>query len=316
MQNRKKKSVPRLRTISSVIIATACGALLLIVTTAMGTQISNRVITWGGNTPDWNRTLHLGGLRLGCSDPPASCVNYAQQLAKSQGVGEIFLAILLDANKTPAYAREFSQLSLTHPFLQEVGFDDFASQCQRQKLGFSELSGMLNEVARNLKSANPNLRLGITLYEDELSSSRFPLRNLDEDFRKTVDYVHLYPHYRKEAQKFSASMQQAKELFSSAKIIPGIYAYDRRDYLPCAAANSTPCSNLEELSLFEQSLKERVALLGDQSVGWIEFYPGSFGLEPHWDKWSEPRFCRPERVQECIENTKKMHEAVRQSLNP
>ena len=65
-------------------------------------------------------------------------MNYAQQLSKSQGVDKVFLAILLDPNKTPAYAVEYSQLSLTRPMLYEVGFDDFVSQCERQKLGFPE----------------------------------------------------------------------------------------------------------------------------------------------------------------------------------
>jgi len=316
MKERRRKSAFHSRTISSLIVVTACGGLLLIMTTAMGTQTLNKVITWGGNTADWNRALHLGGLRLGCSDPPSGCVNYAQQESKSQGVDKVFLAILLNKDKTPAYADEFSRLSQTHSFLYEVGFDDFVSQCQRQKLGFSDLSALLNEVSRNLKSANPNLHLGITLYEDELTSMRFPIRNLDENFRKSVDFVHLYPHYRKEAQSFSTSVQQSKELFPDAKIIPGVYAYDRRDYLPCASGSSKPCSNQEELSLFAQSLKERLAMLGDSGVGWIEFYPGSFGLEAHWDKWNEPRICRPERVQECIDNTRKMHEMVRQDLNP
>lgn len=313
---RKRKSPLRSGMIRSVILVTAAGGLLLVMTLAMGAQTANRVITWGGNTPDWNRALHLGGLRLGCSDPPMGCVNYAQQLSKSQGVDKVFLAILLDANKTPGYAGEFSRLSLTHPFLQEVGFDDFVSQCEHQNLGLPALSAMLGNVERNLKSANPNLHLGITLYEDELSSPRFPLKNLDEEFRKGVDYIHLYPHYRNEAQKFSASVQLARDIFPNAKIIPGIYAYDRRDYLPCAKGSSAPCSNQEELGLFAQSLKERLAMHSDAGGGWIEFYPGNFGLEDQWDKWKEPRFCRPGRIAECISNTKAMHEIVRQALNP
>jgi hypothetical protein len=311
MQN--GKPARRSRMINARIAAIIFGALLLTLTSAMGAPIQNRVITWGPNTPEWNRTLHLGGLRLGCSDAPAKCVDYAERLAMSQGVDRVFLAILLNPEKTVGYAREYSQLSVTHPSLYEVGFDDFVSQCERQKLDASSLSALLNQIAHELKSANPKLHLGITLYEDELTSSTF-LGQLDEQFRKNVDFVHLYPHYRKEAQSSSSSVQKATQIFPAAKIITGIYAYDRRDYLPCSRGGA-PCTNQEELSLFAQSLKERLAMLGSSNVEWIEFYPGNFGNEGHWDQWKYPRACRPERVQECTENTKAMREVVRQTLN-
>jgi hypothetical protein len=314
MQKRTPTYRPRM--ISSRIVIAACGALLLILNYATGAQISNKVITWGGNTPDWNRALHLGGLRLGCSDAPAQCVDEYQQLSNSQGVDKVFLAIPLDAGRTLADVREYARLSLTHPFLYEVGFDDFVGQCERQKRDFSALSTLLDGVVHDLKSGNPKLYLGITVYEEELSSSRFPLNHLDEQFRNSVDYVHLYPHYRKEAQSFSASVQQARHIFPMANIIPGIYAYDRRDYLPCVRGSSTPCTNQEELSQFTQSLKERLGMLGSSNVEWIEFYPGSFGTEAQWKQWQEPRMCRQERLQECIENTKAMRELVRQTLNP
>ena len=71
---------------------------------------------------------------MGCSDPPSSCADYVQKASKSQGVDKVFLAILLKTYQKPAYAREFSQLSLNHPALYEVGFDDFVSQCEKQKL--------------------------------------------------------------------------------------------------------------------------------------------------------------------------------------
>jgi hypothetical protein len=312
MQNANPATCSRMT--SSRILATACGALLLIVTYAIGGQSVNRTITWGGNTSDWNRALHLGAVRLGCSDAPARCVDDAGRTSKSQGVDKVFIAILLNAEKTPAYAREYSQLSAVHPYLYEVGFDDFVGQCERQKRDLASLSALLNQTARELKGANPKLHLGITVYEDELFSSSFPLNRLDEEFRQGVDFVHLYPHYRKESQSFSASVRQATQIFPSARIIPGIYAYDRRDYLPCARGGA-PCSNQEEISLFAESLKERLAIVGSSNADWIEFYPGGFGSESQWDHWKDPRSCRQERLQECIENTKAMRELVRQALN-
>ncbi len=312
----KAKSAHRSRMISSRIVATACGAVLLILNSALGAQVSNKVITWGENTPEWNRILHLGAVRIGCSDPPSSCLSYAQQISRSQGVDKVFVAILLKPAQTVEYAHEFSQLSRDHPVLYEVGFDDFVGQCERQKLSMPALSALLGGIAHELKGANPNLHLGITVYQDELTSPRFALSGLDEEFRKSVDFVHLYPHYRQESESFSAAVQQTRQIFPSAKIIAGIYPYDRRDYLPCARGKSTPCTNEQELSLFAQSLKERLAMLGTSDVEWIEFYPGGFGKEAQWQQWKQPRGCHQDRVQECIDNTKAMHEVVRQALNP
>jgi hypothetical protein len=178
------------------------------------------------------------------------------------------------------------------------------------------MSAMLGDIVSGLKSVNPQLRFGITVYEDELSSSSFPLSRLDEQFRRSVNFVHLYPHYRKEAQSFSASVQLARQIFPSAKIIAGVYAYDRRDYLPCTRGGSSPCSNDEEVSLFTQSFKERFSMLKNSDVQWLEFYPGSFGSEPQWPLWKQPRICRADRLQECIQNTKAMRDVVRQAMAP
>jgi len=284
--------------------------------TAIGGQVPNKIITWGENSSEWNRILHLGALRVGCSDAPPSCADYAQKAAKSQGVDKVFLGILLKPDQTPAYAREYSQLSRKDPALYEVGFDDFVGQCEHQKLPMAAISSLLNDIAQGLKQVNPNLHFGITVYEDELNSSTFPLSQLDEQFRRSVDFVHLYPHYRKEAESFPAAAQQARQIFPAAKIIAGVYAYDRRDYLPCRRGGSSPCTNQEEISLFTQSFKERLSMLGNSGVEWLEFYPGSFGSEATWSQWKQPRMCRPERLQECVDNTKAMREVVRQTLNP
>jgi len=179
----------------------------------------------------------------------AGCVDYADHLAKSQGVDNIFLSISLNRGTVISYAREYSQLSVSHPTLYEVGFDDFVSQCEKLKLDPSSLSALLTELVHELKAANPKLRLGITMYEDELTSNRFPVAQLDEQFRNSVDFVHLYPHYRKEAQSFSTSVQQAMQIFPRTKIIAGNYAIDRRDYLPCSRGGA-PCTSQEEISLF------------------------------------------------------------------
>jgi len=297
-------------------MAAACAATLLLASSLLAAPAGNRVITWGENTPEWNRILHIGAVRLGCSDAPASCADAAQKLARSQGVDKAFLAILLKPGQTPAYASQYSQLSLNHPMMYEVGFDDFVGQAERQKMPLAAMSAMLVDIARQLKGVNPKLLLGITVYEDELRSSSFPLAELDQQFRGSVDFVHLYPHYRQEAQSFGDSVALARRIFPAAKIIAGVYAYDRRDYLPCAHGSQVPCTNAEELTLFEQSFKERLGMLGNSGVDWLEFYPGSFGGEAQWPLWKQSHICRQDRVQECVENTKAMREVVRKTLSP
>jgi hypothetical protein len=296
-------------------LAAAFAALLLIVPAVMGGPASNKVITWGGNTPEWNRALHLGALRLGCSDPPSSCAGYAQQMSRSQGVDKVFLSVALNAEKTPVYVREYSRLSLNHPEIYEIGLDDFVGQCDKLNMTLPALSAFLVQITHDLKAGNPKLNFGITVYEDELYSDHLPLGDLDEQFRKSVDFVHLYPHYRQEKQSFSAASQQALKIFPQAKIIAGVYAYDRRDYVPCTRGNSTPCTNDQEVNLFAESFKERLGMLGSGGVQWIEFYPGSFGDEATWPSWTSSRICKPERLQECLSNTNAMREVVRKILN-
>ena len=62
----------------------------------------------------------------------------------------------------------------------------------------------------------------------------------------------LFPHYRKERKSVTDYIAEAKRAFPNAKVILGIYAYDRREYLPCSADIHVPCSNEEEIDLFER----------------------------------------------------------------
>jgi hypothetical protein len=86
--------------------------------------------------------------------------------------------------------------------------------------------------------------------------------------------------------------------------------------LPCTRGNSTPCTNEQEVTLFTQSLKERLAAIASGEAEWLEFYPGSFGDEAKWPNWTAPRTCKPERVHECVDNTIAMRSIVRKILNP
>ncbi len=291
---------------------TIAGALLAISAGAASNPYSGHIITWGGNSAPWNRLLGVDGIRLGCSSPPDSCVNDAEQMARSQGVKRIFISILLNS-KALANAALYSRLSVHHPVVYEIGLDDFVSQAEKQQLSQAALNSELDAFAWQLKSVNADLKLGITLYMDQVPSNRLDLTSLSARFRRAVDYVHLYPHYRQEAQSFASAVRSAQEIFPGARVIAGVYAYDRRDYLPCSK-NGARCSNEQELSLFRDSFQERWDMLREGRIAAIEFYPGSFGLESQWPGWNYPRSCQQGRRQECVANTQAMRRMIEEIM--
>jgi len=272
-----------------------------------------RVMAWDGSSPDAEKALHLSGVRQGCSDPPQSCMNVAN--SESHRGLTVFLSILLKP-ETVAYGAEFGQLSRNNPRVEEIGIDDFVSQYEKlwQAKG-SNAPAMLDSMIAGVKSANPNLHFGITLYEDELQRDRDYLTDpkLSASTRGKIDYVHFYLHYRTNSQKYANYLSQAKSLFPNAQMIAGVYAYDRISYLPCAPRGN-PCSVQEEMSGFEGQLDSAISLLKNGTVSWIEFFPGFFGRDDQWPDWSEPRICAPSRRKECIDNTKQMRAVVADKL--
>ena len=304
------KHLFRRETISSMLVAACC----FVLSSTAAAQAPRHIVIWGENALDWDKALGVDGIRLGCSSAPPGCISSSEKIARSQKASNVFLAIRLNPATTLTYAREYSRLSVGSPILYEVGVDDFVGQSERQKLSPTALSAMLSEIVKALKSENPKLQFGITLYMDELESPEFRLSELSYEFRQAVDVVHLYPHFRKETQTFETALQETRTLFPRSKVIAGLYAYDRRDYLPCARGSRIPCSNQEEIELFRDALQDRWALLRNGDVSAIEFYPGNFGMEEHWAGWEEPRSCSSSRKQECIANTKRMRDIVRKFL--
>lgn len=272
------------------------------------------IVTWGGNSPEWNRILHLSGVRLGCSDAPVSCVQQVDQIAATQHVSSVFLAILLNPARIATDSASYGNLGVSHPNLVEVGFDDFVSQGQKSNLDSSELSRLLESAAANLKSRGSKLQLGITIYQDQLSNGELDRLQLSDGVRQSIDVVHLYPHYRKERKSVMEYIAQVKQVFPKAKLILGIYAYDRRDYLPCSPDGHTHCSSEEEISLFDQNLREDLRIASSRGATGIEFFPGSFGAEDSWNGWDNPRACKQGEKAVCIQNTLAMREKLREAM--
>ena len=287
--------------------------LVAALSSPLATVAQDKIITWGwANSSEWNSKLHVTALRTGCSSAPESCLRDADRAASQNHIQTIFLPIVLKPQQTLIYVTQYAALSASHPEVVEVGFDDFVSQASKLGMDPASRNTYLLQIIRALKT-NSQLKFGCTIYEDELASKLSQL-GLSNEFYSEVDFVHLYPHYRRTSESFANYVKQAKSLFPKAEIIAGVYAYDRRDYIPCSQGSSQHCSNQDELSLFKDMFQQQVSLLRSGQVSALEFYPGAFGMEETWKNWSEPRICDASRRQECIDNTKSMRQAVLQIL--
>src|SRR5262249_10691780 len=248
---RQSRSLTRLSefTLSRIISYSAIFAVCAFLIPALRSASAPMVITWGGNSADWNRALHVSGMRIGCSDASASCLREVDRLASEQHVSSVFLAIALNSPRLQSDAAAYNSTASAHPALKEVGFDDFVSQAEKSKLSPDQLSSLLLSFTQTLKSGS-SLAFGVTIYENQFSNGEVEKLGLTRDVRQQVDFVHLFPHFRKQNQAFSSYVQKSKQIFPNAKIILGVYAYDRREYIPCAQGDSHHCSDQEELGLF------------------------------------------------------------------
>jgi hypothetical protein len=273
------------------------------------------IITWYLNTPDYNALLGVTSIRLGCSSPPDFCMTEMGQIASSQDVQRIHLSIKMDPNTSATYAGQLGQWSLTHPVLYSLGFDDLVARMEHLQtdFGIAQPGTVVTDTINAAKSANPNLKFAVTMYEDLLSSPLLADSNLPPSTRANVDYVQLYVHYRENGPNYDTYVQQTKTLFPNAKIIAGAYAFDRIDYVPCLP-KGVPCTLQQEENLFQQLFLIQLEELKQGIVDQIEFFPGYFGLEAQWPAWAEPRRCAPSRVPACIANTLAIRQMVVQDL--
>ena len=266
---------------------------------------SMRVMTWVGISPEWQRTLHVSGLRMGCSSPPQSCI---KSLPSGSSGTKVFLAVLLKTD-TVDYGQQYSALSLQNPSLVEIGLDDFVSQYYKlYKANAGDPSAILSSFIDGVKSRNPKLQFGATIYENDFGTEYLSDKDLPPALRAKFDMVHFLVHYRGNSPKYEQYIRQLKTLFPNAQIVGGIYAYDRISYLPCLP-NGQPCSVEQEMNYFNQSLDAATNLLKQGGISWLEIFPGVFGREAEWSDWKNPKLCAG-RVPECVANTQKMDQAV------
>jgi hypothetical protein len=259
------------------------------------------IIVYGQNAPEWNQKLGATATRSSCNAPVESCMSSMAALLEGQHTSHFYLNLFDDA-KIVERAAELSRRSLEEPRLLELDVDDFADHfngwCHAQG---PQCEAFMRRIIESTKTRNKALKLGITVYEDQLAQL-LANPNFSTNLRGRIDSVHLYFHDRRNGPRFEDYLKQIKAAFPRAKVFGGNYAYDRLDYEKCAGC--TPAGHRE---LQQQTLRLQVRLLRKGEIAGIEFYPGHFGWEDRLPAWNDPKVCRPERRSACIENTKAMH---------
>jgi len=261
------------------------------------------IIVYGQNAPEWNKDLGVNGTRSSCNAEPAACMKTVAALLSGQHTDHFYLNLPTDPEKAPAYAEFYSKASREQPQLREIDLDDFVDHfntwCHTSGVHCDRL---MNQIIDNVKSNNPKLRFGITVYETEIASlvanPKFP-----PELRRRIDTVHLYIINRADGPRFENYVKQVKENFPNAEVIAGVYAYDRLDFEKCHG-----CSAADARDLQKQTLRAQVRLLQQGEIAGLEFYPGHFGWEDKFSGWSDPNECAPARRHECINNTKAMRD--------
>jgi hypothetical protein len=298
------------------VVALGCAAAVhLSPMSAQVGGVTGTVSTYGTNTLAWNELLNLSTIRGSCKGSPAICLQSMNRLATAQGVAAITVNIFLDEPLLAADALEYGRLSRAYPVLREIAVDDFVGQYGRlvRNPSVSNPADLLASVVTNVKAASSNLKFGITLYEDEISSPLLQEALLPAGLRAQIDTVHLYLMYRTSAPWFEQYVHAARQIFPRAQIIAGAYAYDRIDYVPCARGG-VPCSNEEEAAFFRQAFEIQADLACNGTVAGVEFYPANFGMEDEWSHWNDSRICSALRRQECIDNTRSLRQAALEIL--
>lgn len=246
-------------------------------------------------------------MRVSCGSlTPSACEPYLEDLAAEESsTGYYYVSMLLNPSTSVSYAEDFSKLSLTYKHMLEIGFDDFIGRLEDDQIAgtISSPNSFVLDVISATTKYNPNLMLGVTLYEDQLTHT-MTTTTLTASTRAKIKCIHLFLHYREDASRWNSYVSTAKSLFPNARIIAGAYPYDRIDYLPCAQGSSTKCTAAQEQSYYKLALENQAASVKAGSVAGLEFFFGYFGEPQDWSGWTgETNACLSSRLSQCYANT-------------
>jgi hypothetical protein len=240
-------------------------------------------------TQPWQQQLGIDRVRISCKvsirNTPKKCVDFIAASTAAAISSYFIYALVNDTNTLLSDATQYSALTAGVPSIKEVGFDDFFGSYINWYNTMADAPQFLGQFIDNLKGTNPELKFGITLYENELDPVRNPYisaARMPAAIKAKFDYIHLFLHYRKNASKVAQYVSQTRAWFPNAAVIAGVYSYDRIDYtFPCAQNDplNTHCTQSEEISLFQEALDAQVRLFKQGTVIGLEFFPGYFGNE-------------------------------------
>ncbi len=245
--------------------------------------------------------LHVGELRLSCSSNSDRCLGGVRYHTRKAGVDKLFLAMVAPPERIVADALHYSRASNVDRRLIGIGIDDFVRTYRQWRASRDLPSDLLRRVLEATKRYNPELKFGITVYEDELQSD--VLHSIPAELRAGIDRVSLFLHYRGNGGTYGAYVSRVRKLFPNARVFGGVYAYDRMDYLPCFQGGRLHCSREQEIKLFEQTIARQARMVKDGRLAGLELYPGYFGAEEAWRGWGRARICKEDRKANCLANT-------------
>lgn len=168
-------------------------------------------------------------------------------------------------------AKTYAERSKTAK-LTEVSIDDFLSwYASAQKAGKGSI---FDQIVQAVKTGNPKLRFGITVYEDQLpGAAGYHTGAMLEAHRNKIDVVHLYFHQRPHCTNMAQYADVARRQFPAAQLAIGLYNQDRRK------DEKRSSTEAEEQNMFTNCVKLASSLVASGQATAIEFYPGKFGLE-------------------------------------
>jgi len=273
------------------------------------------VIVYGANTPEWNKKLGTTATRGACSLAVDECLKRVDDALNSQHTSRYYLNLAGDMPQIAREAAQYSEKSRSHAGLYELGIDDFYGKFNKwcRAEGPKECEQQLGAVIRAVKSGNPKLKFGVTVYEDEVDKFVAD-RSIPNGFRRDIDVIHLYLHFRQNEKGLSSFVSQLKSGFPNSQIIIGLYPYDRVELAPCKQNGTSRCTAADDNAYFLNSLKTAIRMSKAGEVAGIEFYPGNFGTVEQWAGWQNPKVCSSGRQEECIRNTKTMHDAIANTI--
>ena len=263
------------------------------------------------STPAFQKQLGVDRVTINCSDlsirtTPQTCVSWIQA-NPVPGITQYVPYINPNPTALQQNAILFSSATVGVSAIPEIDIDDFFYSWESWPTTISNAPLFLSQFIDNLKSINHGLKFGITLYEDEVASPSLADPLMPSAIRAKFDVIRLFLHYRANGPNYAYYVNLVQAAFPNAKIVAGVYAYDRIDYtFPCVQNDplKKACTQAQEINYFQQSLNIQAQLLQQGKVAGLDIYPGYFGNEANlYGPGSNSDNLACTNVTRCVQNS-------------